>query len=83
MAVRDPEAVAKQVRRTRQQRLWRRAKSRGLVLSRSRRRTASAPDFGRYALTTPENTPKQDSGPEYTLTLDEVEAMLPRVPPTT
>lgn len=62
--------------KNRERRLRYRAQHHGLVLKRSRRQLPGTPDHGRYALGTPTRITRARSGPEYTLTLDDVEAAL-------
>lgn len=52
------------------------AERQGLFLSRSSRKDNRAPDYGRYRLIPADAPRRKGSGPEYTLTLDDVEAHL-------
>lgn len=52
------------------------AERQGLFLSRSSRKDNRALDYGRYRLIPADAPRRKGSGPEYTLTLDDVEAYL-------
>lgn len=68
--------TTERARRTREQRLRYQARLQGIEFRRSHRQLRNAPDWGRYFLDPNGGLPQRPSGPEYTLTLDDVERII-------